>query len=167
MSTEPPCLHVICGKIAAGKSTLAARLGAVPNSVIIAEDHWLAALFKDQMATGQDYMRFAAKLKTVMGPHVAAILRNGVSVVLDYPANTVDFRRWMLDVAAAGSAQCIIHVLDVSDEVCLARLKARNIEGAHDFAATETQFRQFTKHYQPPSAEEGFDVIRVMGPTRT
>lgn len=167
MLTQPPSLHVICGKIAAGKSTLAAELGKAANTLVIAEDDWLAALFKEQMSTGQDYMRFAAMLKTVMGPHVAAILRSGVSVVLDYPANTVEFRRWMRDVATAGKAGSIIHVLDVPDEVCLARLKARNSDGAHAFAATEAQFRQFARHYQPPSAEEGFDEIRLVESFRT
>ncbi|MCR9156666.1 MAG: ATP-binding protein [Rhodobacteraceae bacterium] len=167
MPTEQPCLHVICGKIAAGKSTLAAELGAAPNSVVIAEDDWLAALFKDQMSTGQDYMRCAAKLKTVMGPHVASLLCKGVTVVMDYPANTVDFRRWMREVATAGGAHSIIHVLDVPDDVCLARLKARNAAGAHAFAASEAQFRQFNKYYKPPAAEEGFDEIRMVGSSRT
>ena len=167
MASGRPCLHVICGKIAAGKSTLAAHLGDHPNTLVIAEDDWLAALFKDQMATGQDYMRCATKLKSVMGPHVSAILRSGLSVVLDYPANTVDFRRWMRDVANAGDARCIIHVLDVPDEVCLARLRERNTAGAHAFAATEAQFRQFSKFYRPPTAEEGFDEIRFVGSSKT
>lgn len=167
MSDRRPCLHVICGKIAAGKSTLAAQLGTAANTLVIAEDDWLAALFKDEITTGQDYLRLAAKLKTAMAPHVAALLREGLSVVLDFPANTVAFRDWMREVASEGEARCIVHVLDVPDEVCLGRLRARNASGTHAFAASESLFRRFTEHYVPPSSEEGFDDIRVVDQIRT
>lgn len=42
-----PTLHMICGKIAAGKSTLAARLAEADRTVLIAEDDWLGALYAD------------------------------------------------------------------------------------------------------------------------
>lgn len=43
MSNAAPTLHMLCGKIAAGKSTLAAELGDANGTVIIAEDEWLNA----------------------------------------------------------------------------------------------------------------------------
>jgi predicted kinase len=48
--TPAPTLHMICGKIAAGKSTLAARLGRAQGTVLVAEDDWLSALFPDQLS---------------------------------------------------------------------------------------------------------------------
>jgi len=44
-----PTLHLLCGKIASGKSTLSAQLGALPGSVIISEDDWLATLYANEM----------------------------------------------------------------------------------------------------------------------
>ena len=38
-------LHLVCGKIAAGKSTLTAELAAQPRTVLISEDFWTARLF--------------------------------------------------------------------------------------------------------------------------
>ena len=44
MTGQPPTLHMLCGKIASGKSTLAAELGRVEGTVILVEDAWLHAL---------------------------------------------------------------------------------------------------------------------------
>ena len=154
-----PTLHMICGKIASGKSTLTARLGETPGTVVISEDDWLGPLFSDQMASVADYVRYSAKLREAMGPHIAALLSEGLSVVLDFPANTVENRNWMRSILDRTKADHMLHVLDVPDEVCLARLKARNAKGDHQFAATEEQFRRITRHHVEPTPDEGFNVM--------
>jgi predicted DNA-binding ribbon-helix-helix protein len=155
-----PVLHLICGKIASGKSTLAAALGQASNTVIISEDEWLAALFGDELSTIQDYVRCVAKLETALGPHISSLLRAGVSVVLDFHANTIARRAWMRDIFQAANVAHKLHYLEVPDEVCIARLRARNAQGDHPFAASEAEFRQVSKHFVAPTAVEGFDVVR-------
>ena len=54
-TVTPATLHLLCGKIASGKSTLAARLGAEPGCIILSEDQWLAALYPDQLHSVADY----------------------------------------------------------------------------------------------------------------
>lgn len=49
MSNPRPTLHLLCGKIAAGKSTLAKHLAARPATVLISEDHWNSTLFPDEI----------------------------------------------------------------------------------------------------------------------
>ena len=44
-------LHLICGKIASGKSTLTAQLGASAGTIVISEDDWLAALYADELSS--------------------------------------------------------------------------------------------------------------------
>ena len=44
-----PVLYLLCGKIAAGKSTLAGKLAARPATVLISEDHWNSNLFADEL----------------------------------------------------------------------------------------------------------------------
>ena len=68
MTKNRATLYMIYGKIAAGKSTLAAELARKERTVLIALDDWLGALFGDQMSTGQDFMHFSKKLESVMGP---------------------------------------------------------------------------------------------------
>lgn len=155
-----PVLHILCGKIASGKSTLAARLlRERRDAVLVAEDEWLAALYGDQMQNGADFMRCGAKLRAVIGPHVANLLQAGVTVVLDFQANTAESRAWMRDILERSGAAHVLHHLDVSDAVCLERLRARNAQGHHAFAATEAQFHAFTRHFAAPTASEGFDIV--------
>ncbi|MEL6169143.1 MAG: ATP-binding protein [Pseudomonadota bacterium] len=160
MNTEFPTLHMLCGKIGSGKSTLASQLASRPSTVMLSEDTWLGALFSDQMSTPNDYMRCAAKLRGIMGAHVGSMLTAGVSVVLDFPANTPETRVWMRGILDGTHALHELHVLDVPDEVCLARLHARNAQGDHPFAVSEAQFHLFARHYVPPTPGEGFTIVR-------
>ena len=160
MHTRNPMLHILSGKIASGKSTLAARLAAQPGTILIGEDAWLAALFAEELQTLDDYVRCSARLRRIMGPHVAAILRAGVSVVLDFPANTRGQRRWFRTIVETAGVAHHLHVLDVPDAVCLARLRARNAGGDHPFTVTDDLFREITSHYTEPAADEGFTIIR-------
>ena len=149
---------MLCGKIAAGKSTLAAKLAEADATVLISEDKWLGTLFGDQMTTAADYVRHSAKLRHVMGPHAASVLNAGASVVLDFPANTVEFRKWMHSIIERANAGHVLHVLTPPDQVCLERLHARNAGGDHPFAATEAQFHQFSQYFELPTPEEGFNL---------
>jgi predicted kinase len=160
MPVTTPTLHLLCGKIASGKSTLTARLGEEAGTVVISEDDWLGALFGDEMTSIADYVRCSAKLRAVMGPHVASLLNAGLSVVLDFPANTIETRAWMRDILSRTSAAHVLHVLDVPDAVCIERMRARNDQGDHPFAVTEDQFRRITRHFTEPTPDEGFTIVR-------
>lgn len=158
--TSEPTLHMLCGKIAAGKSTLARQLGTAERTVTLSEDGWLAALYPGEIGSIPDYLRCSGRLQSVLVPHVAALLRAGLSVVLDFPANTVAQRAWMRDVLERSGAAHRMHLLDVPDAVCLERLRARNAAGTHPFAVTEEQFRRITAAFVPPSEDEVFTVVR-------
>ena len=159
MTTARPTLHMLCGKIAAGKSSLAARLGAAPLTVIVSEDKWTAPLFGAEMVTVEDYVRCSARLRTAMGPHLANLLKAGVSVVLDFPANTLANRAWMKGIADEAGAPALLHFLDVPDEICRARMHARNAGGEHEFAPTDAHFDLITSYFVPPTAGEGFAIL--------
>jgi predicted kinase len=152
-------LHMLCGKIAAGKSSLAASLGAAPLTVIVSEDKWMAPLFGEELKEVADYVRLSARLRAAMAPHVADLLKSGMSVVLDYPANTLANRAWMKGIAEEASVPHQLHWLDVPDEVCKARLRARNAAGEHEFAPTDEHFDLITAYFVPPSAGEGLDIV--------
>lgn len=159
MHSDPPTLHMLCGKIASGKSTLAGQLSAAPGTVRLAEDAWLDALFRDELNSLEDYARCTGKLRAAMAPHVLDLLSTGLSVVLDFAANTVAQRAWMKEIVARSEAAHKLHVLDVPDEVCLSRLRARNASGTHQFTVTEAQFQQFSRHFVLPTQAEGFDLV--------
>lgn len=159
MESSRPTLHMLCGKVAAGKSTLAANLATAENTVLITEDEWLAALFADELQTPKDYLRCTTKLRRAMAPHLVVLLDAGMSVVLDFQANTVESRTWMRHLLDKTDADHQLHVLIPPDEVCLARLQRRNASGLHPFTVTEEQFYQISSHFNPPTPQEGFNLL--------
>ncbi|WP_204113034.1 AAA family ATPase [Shimia biformata] len=156
-------LHVVCGKIASGKSSLCRELGQEPGAIILSEDDMLAGLYGPEMRSIADYVTFSERLEQVVGPHVVGVLMAGVTVVLDFQANTRVRRVWARDVADQAGVPLVVHHLDVPDEICKARLAARNASGDHPFAPTEAQFDAIVRHFQPPADEEGLDVITYKG----
>lgn len=159
MSTSRPTLHLLCGKIAAGKSTLARRLAARPATVLISEDHWNSILFPGELETIEDYARYSARVRAAMGPHVVSLLKAGLSVVLDFQANTLAVRHWMRTLIDGANAAHELHFLDLPDETCKRRLSERNLKGEHPYQASDADYDLFTRHFVPPSADEGFNVI--------
>jgi predicted kinase len=159
MPTSRPTLYLLCGKIAAGKSTLAKRLAARPATVLISEDHWNSNLFPEELKTIEDYSRYSSRLRNAMGPHVVSLLKAGLSVVLDFPANTLTSRRWMHGIVEDADAANELHFLDVPDETCRRRLRERNVAGVHSFQASDTEYEIFTRYFVPPTPDEGFNVV--------
>jgi predicted kinase len=154
-----PTLHLFCGKIASGKSTLARRLAARPATLLVSEDHWTSNLFADDLKTIEDYTRYAARLRAAMGPHVVDILRQGLSVSLDFQANTVRVRSWMRSLITQANAAHELHLLDVPDTICKQRLRDRNAGGEHPFQVSEADYDLFTRYFVPPGPGEGFNVV--------
>ena len=87
-----------------------------------------------------------------MAPHVIDILRQGLSVVLDFPANTVGYRNWMRSLIMQAG-------VDVPDTICKQRLWQRNAEGEHPYQVSEATYDPFTSYFVPPAPDEGFNVI--------
>ena len=159
MPTSQSTLYLLCGKIAAGKSTLALSLASRPATVLISEDHWTSRLFPGELKTIEDYIRYSRRLRDAMGPHVISLLKAGMSVVLDFPANTVALRRWMRGLFEDAGAAHQLHYLDVSDDACKLRLRERNAAGEHAFQTSEAEYEIFTRYFAPPSPDEGFNVV--------
>jgi predicted kinase len=158
-STRAPTLYLLCGKIAAGKTTLARRLASRPATLLVSEDYWTSHLFADDLKTIEDYGRLSARLRAAMGPHIVDILRHGLSVVLDFPANTVKQRSWMRSLIVDANAAHELHWLDIPDAVCMERLRNRNAGGDHPFQVSDAEYAQFTSYIVTPGSDEGFHLI--------
>jgi len=159
MPSERATLFLISGKIAAGKTTLADVLAKRPLTVLVSQDHWLSSLYSAELETLDDYRRCSARVRAALQPHIESLLQKGVSVVMDFPANTLDQRAWLRGLFEAAEADHELHYLDVANEVCRKRLHERNQRGEHPFQVSDAQFDEFTSHFMPPTADEGFNVI--------
>lgn len=155
-----PTLHLLCGKIGAGKSTLAVQLAANPHTVLICEDAWLSTLYPDEIKNIAHYILFAGRLHKVMTGHISELLRAGLSVVLDFPMNTVASRHWARGIAHNTQVNHQLHFLDLPDAVCKERLHKRNQSGLHPFITSDEDFDRITHYFVAPSAEEQLNIVR-------
>jgi len=80
-------LLFICGKMAAGKSTLSKELAAREDAVHLPQDGLLEALYPGEFVDLAAFVKYSTRLQSVLTPHIVALLTKGVSVVLDFPAN--------------------------------------------------------------------------------
>ncbi|WP_309182992.1 ATP-binding protein [Bradyrhizobium sp. Ash2021] len=130
-----------------------------PATLLISEDHWTSTLFADDLKTIEDYGRYSARLRAAMAPHVVDVLTQGLSVVLDFPANTVRNREWMRSLIAQADVAHELHHLDIPDTICRQRLGRRNAGGAHPFQVSDVEYDQFTRYFVAPGSDQGFNVV--------
>ena len=154
-------LHFFCGKMAAGKSTLARTLAEKNGGVLLREDHWLAQLYPEEITDIPGYLKYSSRLKNVFSSHIQALLAQGVSVILDFPGNTKEQRNWFRTIYTQANVAHALHFIDVSDAVCKHQLKERSKDKPNGAAFTsEQEFDAITKYYQAPSESEGFNIIK-------
>ncbi|CAI8825650.1 cell division protein ZipA [Pseudomonas fluorescens] len=154
-----PTLHLMCGKIASGKSTLAQLLAEEQRALVLSEDQWLSRLYPEQIKSVADYLRCARQIRGVLGPLVIDVLSAGVSVVLDFPANTVADRQWLRGLADTAKVPHCLHYLAVDDDTCRVRLHARNALAEHEFAASDAEFDLISSYFQVPEVGEGLEIV--------
>lgn len=153
-----PKLHFMCGKAGAGKSTLASSLATRHHAALLCEDIWLARLFPDELSDFNAYLKYARRLKQVVAPLVIDLLSRQ-SVVLDFPANTIESRRWFRSIFEQAKCSHTLHHVSADNALCLRRIARRNIErpeGSHEL--DEPTFLHITSFFEPPAADEGFHV---------
>lgn len=154
-----PVAVFLCGKMGAGKSTAAMRLAAELDAMTVAEDDWLAQLYPGEINSFDDYLRCAARMKPLVKSLVQAFLRRGVSVVMDFPANTQRQRVWLKAISDECGADHRLIYLEADDRVCLERLGKRRLQQPERAAFdNEAVFHQVTKYFEPPTDAERLAV---------
>jgi predicted kinase len=153
-------LHVLSGKLASGKTTLARQIAHEYGAVLICEDIWLDKLFPGEILSFEDYLLRSRKFRAALGPHLRALLQSATSVVLDFGGNVPAERAWVRNLAE-GRAEVVCHYIQASDDVCKQQLRRRNAElpeGSQH--TTDDEFDAITRYFVAPDAGEGF-VLRL------
>lgn len=159
MKTEP-VLHFLCGKMASGKSTLSKKLASDHNAILISEDIWLSKLYPEEISSFDDYLQYSPRLKQVLSQHVQNLLEQGISVVLDFPGNVPSQRQWFRSIFEAAKVNHILHYINAPDSLCKNQLRQRNTEKPEgSMIMSEAEFDYITAYFQPPIADEGFNMI--------
>ena len=156
-----PKLIFMCGKMAAGKTTLSRELAAREDAVLLVQDDFLAALYPGEILDIPDFVRCSSRLRDALSSHICALLAKGVSVVLDFPGNTKKQRAWFRTLFEQAGVAHELHFIDAPDELCKRQLKDRSKHlPAGSPWTTDAEFDAMTAYFEAPAAEERFNVIR-------
>ena len=154
-------LMFFCGKMAAGKSTLARNLAVQENAVLLVQDDFLNALFPGEITDIPAFVKCSSRLKDALMPHLCALLSKGISVVLDFPGNTKGQRAWFRELIERTNVEHELHFVDASDALCKSQLRERSTGLAAGTPWTrDSDFEAVTAYFQPPSEDENFHVVR-------
>lgn len=154
-------LIFMCGKMAAGKSTLARDLAQRERAILLVQDELLEALYPGEITDVAEFMTYSGRLKDALTPHVCSLLSRGLPVVLDFPANTVAQRAWFREMFETADVAHELHFLDVEDAVCRRQLRdrSRHLPPGTPWT-TDAEFDAITAYFQPPSDDERFNIVR-------
>ncbi len=154
-------LMFVCGKMAAGKSTLARDLAVREDAVLLVQDDFLNALFPGEISDIPGFVQRASRLKNALTPHVCSLLSKGISVVLDFPGNTKEQRGWFRELIERANVEHELHFVNASDAVCKSQLRERSTGLPAGTPWTrDADFEAITAYFQPPSEDEKFHVVR-------
>ncbi|WP_096622304.1 AAA family ATPase [Calothrix sp. NIES-3974] len=155
-------LIFFCGKMGAGKSTLSRQISQELNAILLSEDDWLSTLYPEEINNFDDYLKYANRLKPLLKSHIRSILNSGISVVMDFPANTRNQRAWFKEIFFHEGIPHRLIYLDVDDKTCIEQIaQRRETNPERALFDTEEVFYHVTSFFQPPSADEAF-VIEIV-----
>lgn len=153
-------LIFLCGKMSAGKSTLAKELAQRDNAVLLVLDDFLERLFPGQIVDIASFVTYSTRIRDALAPHICSLLSMGISVVLDFPGNTRNQRSWFRQLCQHAGAEHELHFIEASDEICKRQLRERSNELPPGTRWTsDAEFDAITAYFESPAADEHFNVI--------
>jgi len=154
-------LIFFCGKMAAGKSTLARDLADRENAVLFVQDDLLEALFPGEITNIQAFVQCYSRLKNALTPHICALLSKGMSVVLDFAAATRAQRAWFRELIERTNVAHELHIVEASDALCKSQLRdrAKGLPAGAPWTSA-ANFDAINVYFEAPSQDEKFNVVR-------
>ena len=128
--------------------------------MLLTEDDFLSNLYPGEVKDISSYATASARIKAAISDHVCDLLSRGISVVLDFPGNTVKQRKWFRSLIDRTGASHRLHFIDASDDCCKRQLATRSQELPPDSPFTsDAEFDAITLYFEKPSDNERFEVV--------
>lgn len=153
-------VHLVCGLVSSGKTTLAKRLAIELPALRLSRDEWLLRLFR----LPHDNPRYVAAIEPctlLMWDIALDALRLGNSVILDWNHWNAQRRAESRDRATSAGFDVVVHYLDVPIDVAINRARARLATAPADAHTIDEQgVRHFATIFEPPTPAERLAVVR-------
>jgi predicted kinase len=149
-------LYLVCGLPGAGKTTRSRLIRESVGAVHLCADEWVIGLGISLV----DY-DFRVKLQDCMLLQASAILRAGVSTIIEFGSWHRQERERIRQAGAAAGAAVELHFLDAPLENLVHRVRARGGPEAENLVAVLVND---SAKFEYPSAEEAAVFDRYVGP---
>jgi hypothetical protein len=161
-------LHLISGLPCAGKTTYAERLKAERDAALFSLDRWLITSFGRYSLESVGYIEHARRLyacRELIWSAAVELLRRHADVILDDGFFLRNDRQQHIERARQLGAGAALHFIDTPLDSLRARLIARNRDPSpYHFDIAPEAIDAFGAFFEPPSGDEGADLIVVRGP---
>lgn len=149
-------LYLVCGLPGAGKSTRSRRIAASVGAVHLSADDWVMGLGVSLLDFG-----FRIELQPCLLRQAAALLRRGVSVVLEFGSWHEEERETIRKAAVDAGARTELHFVDAPLDELARRVRARG--GREDEALAATVLPEAGR-FERPTPDEIARFDRYVGP---
>ena len=164
-------LHLISGLPCAGKTTYAERLAAERDAALFSLDRWLITSFGRYSLESVGYTEHARRLyacRELIWSAAAELLRRHADVILDDGFFLRNDRQQHIERARQLGAGAALHFIDTPLDCLRARLIVRNRDpGPYHFDVAAEAIDAFNAFFEPPSGDEGADLIVVRSASGT
>lgn len=159
-------IHLICGPIGAGKTTVAHRLAEQHNAIRFSEDEWLSELFVSDAPeglldepihvvgawAGEKYQRCRGQIWLIC----KQLLSNNISVVLDGASANREQRDLIKKKADTFSVGFQLYYVTSDTETRRKRVFDRNVNRGDTYSIEVTPeiFDYTESYFQPPVGDE-------------
>lgn len=151
---KKPTLHLMVGLPGSGKTTRAKELEIEYNALRLTPDEWHMELFGHDM-DHPDHDARHDRVEALMRRQADALLRHGVSVILDFGFWGRSERDALRGHARELGAEFEMHYLDTPLETIYERIEARNASGREDiFRITRADMETWLAWWEPPADDE-------------
>ncbi|MBQ4044703.1 MAG: ATP-binding protein [Clostridia bacterium] len=156
MEKQKPTAFLICGKIAAGKTTYADALCRQRNAVLLSCDELMLTLFGPD--AGADHDRLADRVQTYLRAKSLDILATGTDVILDWGfwrrEARAEIRRFYEELGIRVEMHCV-EVTDAQWQQNVARRNEAVLAGeVQAYYVDEGLAAKAASLFQPPFPEE-------------
>lgn len=147
-----PKAILTCGKVCSGKTTLAKKLKAERNAVILSCDELMLSLFDEQL--GEKHNETVRKSEEYLLKKSLEILECGIDVILDWGFWTKSERQQVRDFYNSHGFDIEWHFVNVSDEQQKRNILKRNSQrDENTYFISDEMAEKFNSVFENPDED--------------
>lgn len=149
-------IHLMCGYIGFGKTTVAKQIEQETGARRFTPDDVMIELFGTDV--GDDFMEKANKVDEYIWEQIALAIKNGQDVIYDAGSWSADDRKYVMQRIQKLGAKSLWHQVNCDIELAKKRTLARS-KSAEELSVDEKFFDENLSRYEPISQAEQLDVV--------